>query len=131
MRLVPPIVLALVMLTNFGRGCIHAFAPDGGAHSIAGLDLTHARQTILSLFAILGIHQLVAGGFQLFVLVFRRDLVLIALVLQTVETLLGVMNLYFYRTMPVVVPGAAFNAALLVILGVAVFIALRPAPQAA
>jgi hypothetical protein len=119
------------MLTNFGRGCIHAFAPDGGAHSIAGLDLTHARQTILSLFAILGIHQLVAGGFQLFVLVFRRDLVLIALVLQTVETLLGVMNLYFYRTMPVVVPGAAFNAALLVILAVAVFIALRPAPQAA
>ena len=131
MQLVPPIVLVLVTLTNIGRGFIHTFAPDGGAHSIAGLDLSHARQTILSLFAVMGIHQLVAGGFQLYVLVFRRDLVLIALVLQTAETLLGVVNLYFYRSMPVVVPGAAFNAALLVVLFVAVLIALRPAPSSA
>jgi len=125
MRFVPRIVLALMMLTNFGRGCIHAFAPDGGAHSIAGLDLSSARQTILSLFAILGFHQLVAGGFQLYVLAFRRDLVLLALVLQTAETFLGVVNLYFYRTLPVAVPGAPFNAAVLVILAVAVLLASR------
>ena len=56
---------------------------------------------------------------------FRRDLVLIALVLQTAETLLGVVNLYFYRTLPVAVPGAPFNAAVLVILALAVLIAAR------
>lgn len=125
MRYIPRVVLALMMLTNFGRGLIHAFATDGGAHSIAGLDLSNARQTILSLFAIMGFHQIVAAGFQLYVLFFRRDLILIALVLQTAETLLGVVNLYFYRTLPVAVPGAPFNAAVLVILALAVWIAAR------
>jgi hypothetical protein len=125
MQSVPIVVLALMMLTNIGRGCIHAFAPDGGAHSIAGLDISNARQTILSLFAAMGMHQLAMGGFQFYVLVFRRDLILIALVLQTAETMLGVFNLYFYRTMPVVVPGAAFNASLLGILAATLFVAWR------
>jgi hypothetical protein len=129
MRFVPRIVLALLMLTNFGRGCIHAFAPDGGAHSIAGLDLSTARQTILSLFAVMGFHQLVAGAFQLYVLAVRRDLVLLALILQTAETLLGVVNLYFYRTLPVPVPGAPFNAFVLVILTIAVVIAALDKPR--
>jgi hypothetical protein len=119
----PLVVLAIMMLTNFARGAIHAFAPDGGAHSIAGLDLSHARETILSLFAVMGFHQLVAGGFELYVLARRRDLVLLALVLQAAETMLGVINLYFYRPMPVAVPGAPFNAAVLVILVAAVLIA--------
>ncbi len=130
-RYIPRVVLALMVLTNFGRGLIHAFAPDGGAHSIAGLDLSNARQTILSLFAIMGFHQIVAAGFQLYVIVFRRDVILIALVLQTAETLLGVVNLYFYRTLPVAVPGAPFNAAVLVILAVAVLIAAREGQSAA
>ncbi len=129
MRYFPRVVLALMMLTNVGRGCIHAFAPDGGAHSIAGLDLSNARQTILSLFAVMGFHQLVAGGFQLYVLAFRRDLVVLALVLQTAETLAGVANLYFYRTLPVAVPGAPFNAVVLVVLAVAVFVAAREEPH--
>jgi hypothetical protein len=125
MRAFPLIVLALMMLTNFARGAIHAFAPDGGAHSIAGLDLSHARQTIQSLFAVMGFHQLVAGGFELYVLARRRELVLLALVLQTAETMLGVINLYLYRPMPVAVPGAPFNAAVLVILVAAVLVAAR------
>ena len=129
MRAVPGFVLALMMLINLGRGCIHTFAPDGGAHSIAGLDLSNARQTILSLFAVIGIHQLVAAGFQAYVIAMRRELVLLALVLQTAETFLGVTNLYFYRTMPVVVPGAAFNAALLIPLVASIFIAIRRTGQ--
>jgi hypothetical protein len=124
-RAFPLLVLALMMLTNFARGSIHAFAPDGGAHSIAGLDLSHARETILSLFAVMGFHQLVAGGFELYVLAWRRELVLVALVLQTAETTLGVINLYLYRPMPVAVPGAPFNAAILVILLAATLIAAR------
>jgi len=125
MRFVPTIALGLMMALNFARGAIHAFAPDGGAHSIAGLDLSQGSQTILSLFALLGFHQLVAGLFQLFVLAFRRDLILLALVLQTLETAFGVVNLYFYRTFPVMVPGAPFNAAILVGLVLVTAIALR------
>ena len=125
MRFIPTIVLGLIMVINFARGSIHAFAPDGGAHSIAGLDISQSEQTILSLFAVMGFHQIVAGLFQLFVLTFRRDLVLLALVLQSIETAFGVANLYFYRTFPVVVPGAAFNAVILAVLLLATAIALR------
>jgi len=125
MRFIPRVVLALMMLMNFGRGFIHAFAPDGGAGSIAGLDLSNARQTILSLFAVMGFHQLVASGFQLYVLAFRRELVLLALVLQTMETLFGVVNLCFYRTLPVAVPGKPFNAAVLGLLAIALLVAAR------
>jgi hypothetical protein len=129
MRYAPRIVLGLMMLINLSRGLIHAFAPDGGAHSIAGLDISQAQQTILSLFAILGFHQLIAAGFQFYVLIVRRDLVLLALILQLMETILGVTNLYFYRTLPVVVPGAAFNASLLAVLMLAISIAWRVEPS--
>ena len=129
MRLVPIFVLGLMVLINLARGSIHAFAPDGGAHSIAGLDITSSRQTILSLFAVLGFQQIVMGLFQLYVIAVRRELILLALVLQTVETALGVANLYFYRTMPVAVPGAAFNAVLLVVLLLATGLALRQRSQ--
>ena len=129
MRLVPLIVLGLLTLLNFARGSIHAFAPDGGAHSIAGLDLTQGGQTILSLFAVMGFHQLVTGLFQLYVLVWRRDLVALALVLQTIETALNVANLYYYRTMPVHVPGAPFNAVILAVLVATTALALAQAQK--
>ena len=125
LRTFPIVVLILMAVTNIVRGCIHTFAPDGGAHSIAGLDISQSGQIILSLFAAVGLHQLVLAGFQLFVLVWRRDLLLIALVLQLANTALGVINLYCYRTMPVAVPGAPFNAVVLVVLIAAVIIAER------
>ena len=129
MRRIPLLVLALFAAINLARGAIHAFAPDGGAHSIAGLDLSINAQTILSLFAGMGFHQIVMGLFQIFVLTSRRDLILIALALQTAETALGVANLYFYRTFPVVVPGEIFNTALLALLVVTLAIAWRSRPS--
>ena len=125
LNLVPLIVLGLLALLNLARGSIHAFAPDGGAHSIAGLDLSQSRQTILSLFATLGFEQIVVGLFELFVVVLRRDLVAIALGLQLALTAAGVGNLYFYRTFPVLVPGAPFNVAVLVVVAIAFLASLR------
>ena len=119
MRRFSIVVLALIALINLGRGGIHAFAPDGGAHSIAGLDLTTNARTILSLFAALGLQQIVLGLFEFYVLIRRRDLVTLALGLQTAQTAVGVANLTFWRTMPVHVPGEPFNAALLVVLAAA------------
>jgi hypothetical protein len=124
LRAFPIVVLALLAFINVGRGCIHAFAPDGGAHSIAGLDLTNDRQTVLALFAQMGLGQIVMGLFEAFVLFFRRDLVAIVLALQTADTVVGDANLYFYRVLPVHVPGAPFNAALSVILVATLLIAL-------
>ena len=116
-------VLALCALINLGRGAIHVFAPDGGAHSIAGLDLSTNRQTIIALFASLGFSQIVMGAFQAFVIVARRDLVTLFLALQAATTALGVVNLYLYRSLPVTVPGQPFNLVLLGLL-VAALIAM-------
>jgi hypothetical protein len=131
MRRLPLIVLAFMALTNLVRGGIHVFAPDGGAHSIAGLDLSTNGQTILSLFAIVGLQQIVLGLFEAFVVFRRRDLVLLALGLQTAQTALGVLNLDLYRPMPVHVPGATFNTGILVVLVLTLAVALFTREKAA
>lgn len=113
MRAVPIVVLALVALINIARGCIHAFAPDGGAHSIAGLDLTNDRATILSLFAVIGLQQIVLGAFELAAVLKFRRLVTFMLALQSAITLVSLINLYAWRPLPVIVPGQPFNVALL------------------
>ena len=51
-------VVALVGILNLFRGSIHTFLPDGGAGVIASFDLSHSRQTIVFLFAVMGIEQL-------------------------------------------------------------------------
>lgn len=130
LRIAAIAVLAGFALLNVGRGSIHAFAPDGGAHSIAGLDLTTNAQTILSLFAAVGLHQIAMGLFEGWVLVWRRELLRVALVLQTVQTVFGVFNFYVYRTLPVQVPGARFNAILLGVLVLTLAVTWRAtAPQ--
>lgn len=129
LRAIPVGVLALFALINLGRGAIHVFAPDGGAHSIAGLDLSTNRQTIIALFASLGFSQMVMGAFQAFVVLARRDLVWLFLALQTATTALTVVNLYFYRSLPVTVPGQPFNVVLLGVLIVALVIALASRPK--
>lgn len=108
--------LGFYALNNLVRGGIHAFAPDGGAHSIAGLDLSTNTQTILALFALMGFQQIAQGLFQAYILWRRRDLVRLMLTFQALETALGVYNLYFHRVMPVIVPGEIINAILLLLL---------------
>jgi hypothetical protein len=131
MRAVPIVVLALFALINLGRGGIHVFAPDGGAHSIAGLDLSTNRQTIVALFASLGFSQMAMGAFQGFVVLARRDLVALFLAMQAVMTTLGLVNLYLYRPLPVTVPGQPFNVVLLGVALVALALALRAGPRRA
>jgi hypothetical protein len=126
MRFIPVIVLALMGLINLGRGGIHAFAPDGGAHSIAGLEAT---PTVLSLFATLGLSQMAKGVFELLVVVrsrtLGRNLVPLFLAMQAADTALAMVNLYLWRPLPVMVPGQPFNLVLLAIQLAALGIAMR------
>ena len=112
MRWVPRAVLGLMGLINLVRGAIHAFAPDGGAHSIAGLDLGDDSTTILSLFATLGLQQIALGLFEFYAVVRAPRLVMLFLALQTLTTALALINLYAWRPLPAVVPGQPFNVAL-------------------
>lgn len=109
----PPTVLGLMAIVNLGRRGVHAFAPDGGAHSIAGLDLTTDKPVILALFATLGFGQITKGLFELWVVARRRDLVGLFLALQGIDTALAMANLYLWRPFPATVPGQPFNLALL------------------
>ncbi len=129
MRWIPTVVLALMGLINLGRGAIHAFTADGGAHSIAGLDLSTNRDAILSLFATLGLTQMAKGVFELYVVARRRDLLALFLAMQTLDTLLAVANLYLWRPLPVTVPGQPFNLVLLLVQVVALALALRSSPS--
>ena len=115
---------------NLVRGGIHTFAPDGGAHSIAGLELGEDSATILSLFATLGLQQIVFGLFELYAVARAPRFVTLLLALQTATTALALINLYAWRPLPVIVPGQPFNVALFALQLVALVIALtarRPA----
>ena len=124
MRWIPRVVLGLTGLINLVRGGIHAFAPDGGAHSIAGLDLGDDSATILSLFATLGLQQIVLGLFELYVVLRAPRLVTLFLALQTLTTGVALINLYAWRPLPIVVPGQPFNVAMFAIQLVALTMAV-------
>ena len=98
---------------NIARGAIHAFAPDGGAQGIAGLNMGDEAATILALFACIGLMHLTLGGFRLWAVLRRPDLVLVLLAFQTVQAMLGASHLWFWRRLPVAVPGAMFNLVLI------------------
>lgn len=120
------LAVAIFAIINLGRGAIHAFAPDGGAHSIAGLTLGNEAAAIVALFASIGLMQMTLGGFQLWAALRRPDLVLVFLAFQTIQTLLGTWHLWLWRPLPVPVPGAGFNLVLVgVLVMIWVFIATR------
>lgn len=121
----PVLVLGLMALINLGRGAVHSFAPDGGAVSIAGLSLGDQGPTIVSLFATLGLGQMVMGAFQAYIVLRRRDLLGLFLGLQLATSLVAMINLYLWRPLLVLVPGQPFNIALMLLQAAALVIALR------
>lgn len=66
-------------------GMIHSFLPDGGAGTIAGLDLSHNRPLILGLFAWAGATQIAHGIVTLLVDLYYRSLVPLFLVVSLLE----------------------------------------------
>ncbi len=66
-------------------GLIHAFAPDGGAETIAGLDLGDRREMIISVFAWMGGAQIVWALATLLVVWRCRKLVPFFLALVVLE----------------------------------------------
>jgi hypothetical protein len=68
---IPFYVFALYAIVSLVRSCIHLLAPDGGAGSIAGMDLSVAgADGIVFAFALWGSSQLILAVMQLLV-VFR------------------------------------------------------------
>jgi len=69
-------------------GMIHSFLPDGGAGTIARLDLSHNPTMIFAMFAWAGATQIVHGIVTLIVALRYRTLVPLFLLVSLIERLL-------------------------------------------
>lgn len=109
-------VVALFGILNLFRGSIHTFLPDGGAGVIAGFDLSHARQTIVFLFAVMGVEQLSLGVVDLIVAFRARQLALALLWFHTLELTLAETVFVLYKPAPGHPPGMIGAPVVLVLL---------------
>ena len=107
------IVTAIYLLVMVARSCIHLFAADGGAQSIAGIDTSvEGGNNIIAIFHQWGAIQLILAVL-LFVLFFRypgfTPLILLTLALDPVMRFIAgqMMSLTSTGTPP----GEALNAA--------------------
>jgi len=88
----PVYIFALLAVISTVRSLIHIFSPDGGAGSIAGMDLSVAGATgIVFAFALWGSAQLIYALIQLAVVWRYRSLVPAMYLLLILETLLRLL----------------------------------------
>lgn len=85
------VLLVVLAVLNIGRGLFHAFAPDGGAGTVAHLDLSTNAQNIIFLIAMIGIHQVALGLLQLVVAFRARQFVFHAFVIDMVMLLIPLL----------------------------------------
>ncbi len=113
----PFYLLVLVVIVGTVRSCIHIFAPDGGAGSIAGMNLnvTGAGEVIFA-FALWGSEQLIYALFQWVVVLRYRSLVPLMWFIQLLEVLgrmlVGRLKPVIFSHTP---PGATGNYVILVL----------------
>ena len=92
-----PYVLTLFGVLTIIPGCIHTFLPDGGAGSIAGLDLSNNGRLIVAVFAWAGATQIAFGLAALIVSLRYRDLVPLLLALAILERALHALNGWIFN----------------------------------
>jgi len=88
----PVYLFCLIAIVSTVRSCIHIFAPDGGAGSIAGMNLsvTGANEVVFA-FALWGSAQLIYALIQLVVAFRYRTLIPFMYILLILETLLRML----------------------------------------
>jgi len=120
------IVFLLIAVIGTVRSLIHFLAPDGGAGSIAGIDLSvDGADGIIFAFALWGSAQLLYGFIQLIVYFRYKNLIPLMYMLIIMETL---MRILIGRVKPVqfagTPPGAIGNYIILPLSIVMLFLAL-------
>lgn len=84
---IPLYLLILTASIGTVRSCIHVFSPDGGAGSIAGMDLSAGAAGIIFAFALWGSEQLIYAILQWVVILRYRSLVPLMWAVQLLEVL--------------------------------------------
>ena len=90
--------LTLVAVGTIVPGGIHVFLPDGGAGTIAGIDLGQNGKTIIAIFAWAGATQMVWGFLMLAVSLAYRSLVPLVLGLVLIERMLIAANQWLLKS---------------------------------
>lgn len=90
-------LLAVLGVLTIVPGMIHEFLPDGGAGSIAGMDLGACGDTVAALFAWAGATQIVFGAVMLAVGLRFRTFVPAVFVLVLVERTLHALNAWVLK----------------------------------
>ena len=80
-------VFTILAIVSLVRSLIHFLAPDGGAGSIAGLDLSKGAENIIFSFGLWGLSQLIYAFIQLLVAFRYRALIPLFYVILLLETL--------------------------------------------
>ncbi len=85
---IPFYLLILTAIVWTARSCIHIFSPDGGAGSIAGMNLAvSGANEVIFAFALWGAEQLIYSLIQWIVILRYRSLVPLLWGVQLLETL--------------------------------------------
>lgn len=85
-------LLGILAVLTVVPGLIHTFLPDGGAGTIAGLDLSANRRTVVGLFAWAGATQIALGLVMLAVALRYRSLAPLLLGVVLLERTLHALN---------------------------------------
>ena len=110
----------VITIVTLGRSIAHIVLPDGGAMSIASIPLDHyslaAQETIVAMFALWGLSQLLVGLVYVLVLVRQQSWIPFISLLLVIEYAIRI-GLGFFKTVVTVntAPGVAGNLPLLLI----------------
>lgn len=121
------IVFLVIAILGTIRSCIHFLAPDGGAGTIAGINLnvTGAKEIIFA-FSLWGSSQLLYAGIQLVVYFRYKTLIPFMYILIIIETL---MRMYIGHMKPIVFahtpPGQIVNFVMLPLAFIMLILSLR------
>lgn len=121
---------ALTALTLW-RSQHHLFAADGGAQSIASIPLdsfsASAGATVVSVFALWGLSQLIIGFIYLAVCLRYKSMIPLMLLLGVFEYLMRFAYVGVFKPIETVgtAPGAVMNLPLLIILLIMFFLSVR------
>ena len=121
-------VAILILLGITARSLIHVFLPDGGAHSIATIDISVAGgPNIIGLFGQWGAIQLLLAGLLWVLLIRYPGTLPLVLCVFAAEPLLRSLAGYLKPIETVgTAPGSAFNYALMPIVLTALYLAMCP-----
>ncbi len=120
------IFLVSIGLLNLGRGSIHVFRSDGGAASIAGIDLSQNGEVILTLFAAMGLTQILTGVIDIAVGLRFRALAPFLLGYHTLQQIGAAIIVWWWRPLPVEAPGKFGAVIMIPLVAIAWFCSTRP-----